>query len=55
MLRILIFIVVLFFSIPYIKKAKNAVIQMMPDTISTKKIGDSLNKSYKEAIDKVKK
>ncbi len=55
MLRILIFIAIIFFALPYINKAKNAIFDKMPDTISVKKIGDSLNESYKSAVDKIKK
>lgn len=55
MLRILIFIAIILLALPYINKAKNAIFDKMPDTISLKKIGDSLNESYKGAVDKIKK
>lgn len=46
---------ILFFALPYVNKAKNAILDKVPDTISVKKITDSLNESYKGAVEKIKK
>ena len=51
MLRILIFIMILFLALPYINKAKNMIADKMPEKISVKKIRNS----FDDALDKIKK
>lgn len=55
MLRVLIFIILLFLALPYINKAKNTFFDKVPNTISLKKIGDKVGDSISKSFDKTKK
>ena len=55
MIRIIIFIIILFLTMPYINKAKDKILNKMPDTIPLNKTLDKLNKTSEIIKEKIKK
>jgi len=55
MLRLIIFIVILFLALPYINKGKDEILNKLPDTIPINKTLDTLKKTSESLKEKIKK
>lgn len=55
MIRIIIFIVILFLALPYINSAKDKILGRLPDTIPISKTLDTLKKTSESLKEKIKK
>lgn len=48
MIRIIIFIIILFLTMPYINKAKDKILNKMPDTIPLNKTSEIIKEKIKK-------